>query len=239
MKIFSAIISVTFPYFLVFVLADKNYTIRRMCKFTFLPFVLSLCLPLLFSQTSVGETRSVITITLHDQQPERSYGELRYSDGETFRFRVGFGEKGLLPEGSRFRDGYSLLGKFRINGILSDTRFELAPSLLKSAPLPLIDLKPALWRNMSSIDFDNDGREMEYGIGFLGLEPLSSSDQPFGFHEYKRVLRWYSFALHGTNDESRIGKKTTGGCINLTKEDLLKLLSHVNVGNEVLIKAFQ
>ena len=66
---------------------------------------------------------------------------------------------------------------------------------------------------------------------------MPATDQPFRFNTYDGVFRWYSFAIHGTNDESRIGKAVTGGCINAGKFTMGVLLDTVELGDEVVISS--
>ena len=48
---------------------------------------------------------------------------LNRAGGVKMTFPVGYGREGWLAEGSRFRGGYSLLGRFKINAILAIDRF--------------------------------------------------------------------------------------------------------------------
>ena len=94
-----------------------------------------------------------------------------------------------------------------------------------------------MFRDMSSIDFKGDGRTAEYGIGYISLEPVPATPQPFSFNTYDGRFRWYSFAIHGTNDESRIGQPLTGGCINVERNTLEVLLDRAQLGDEILIQS--
>lgn len=152
-------------------------------------------------------------------------------------FAVGFGRNGVIEEGGRFQGGFSLLGTFRVNAILAPERFEMKPELVETSGKTEAYLREQLFSNMSSIDFDGDGKGGEYGAGFIGLEPLSETAQPFSFQAYKGVFRLYSYAIHGTQDEARIGKKITGGCINVGAADLQQLLARVKLGDLVVIRA--
>jgi lipoprotein-anchoring transpeptidase ErfK/SrfK len=49
------------------------------------------------------------------------------------------------------------------------------------------------------------------------------------------MFRWYSFAIHGTNDPSRVGQSVTGGCINVNGKAMDDLLDTVKLGDEVVI----
>lgn len=177
---------------------------------------------------------SDLTITLNTRDPGRSRGSWRRGKD----FQVGLGRDGYLPEGSAFVGGSSLLGEFSVNAVLSADRFEMIDNLVVQSGRTREWLKENLFRNMSSIDFDGDGRGGEYGEAFIGLEPMdSSATQPFHFGEYKGVFRWYSYAIHGTQDQSRIGKCVTGGCINVGQEPLRSLVEEVSLGDRVVIRS--
>lgn len=184
---------------------------------------------------------AAVHIVLDSVTPSASRGALVAGDGQTrFEFPAGMGRDGLLPAGSRFRPGHSLLGSFRINAILSPQRFEMDEELVARSGKPRAWLAAHLFANMNSIDFDGDGRAGEYGSAFLSLEPFPSTvSQPFSFQTYRGVFRWYSYAIHGAEDESRVGKAITGGCINLPRAALDQLLPLLRLGDTVKIRAAQ
>ena len=64
---------------------------------------------------------------------------------------------------------------------------------------------------------------------------MDSVNQPFAFNTYEGKFRWYSFAIHGSNNDERIGQKVTGGCVNVAEPALQALLSAVKLGDEVVI----
>ena len=177
-----------------------------------------------------------LTIELDADDPSKSEGFLPDANGN-LRFPVGYGRRGLACAGSWFQDGWTPLGRFRVNGILSDERFEMDPELIASSGRTEQELKSTLFRNMSSIDFKGDGLVGEYGIGYISLEPVPATPQPFSFNTYNGRFRWYSFAIHGSNDESRIGKTLTGGCINVDRNTLETLLERAQLGDEILIQS--
>lgn len=181
-----------------------------------------------------GGDREKIRIVLNALDPAKS----RLFRGENDRpgIEVGFGKEGYLPEGKAFQGGYSLLGEFEVNAILSRERFEMSDELIQESGKSREWLEEHLFSNMNAIDFDGDGEGGEYGEAFIGLAPLNSTaKQPFHFGEYKGVFRWYSYALHGTQDESRIGKCVTGGCINVVAESLSALASKIALGDLVCV----
>ena len=193
---------------------------------------------------SSAVTGSSVRIELCRDGQGTSRGSLFDADGATvFSFPVGYGRKGWLEAGSRFRDGFSLLGKFRINAILAPGRCEMTPQLLQRSGKDEEYLRERLFLNMDSIDFDADGRGGEYGGGYLSLEPMVGQRngktrqvvQPFAFCEFKGVFRWYSFAIHGTQDASRVGRASTGGCINVGEQTLESLLAILQLGDTVEI----
>ena len=177
-----------------------------------------------------------LTIELDADDPSKSEGVLSDANGN-LRFPVGYGRRGLACAGSWFQDGWTPLGRFRVNGILSDERFEMDPELIASSGRTEQELRSTLFRNMSSIDFKGDGLVGEYGIGYISLEPVPATPQPFSFNTYNGRFRWYSFAIHGSNDESRIGKALTGGCINVDRNTLETLLERAQLGDEILIQS--
>ncbi|MDF1862246.1 MAG: L,D-transpeptidase [Verrucomicrobiales bacterium] len=198
-------------------------------------FLASCAATLPVSGSLSGEEAIRVRIELNPDQPELSQGTLT---GDDSTFPVGLGKHGILPAGESFRGGYSLLGTFSINAILTAERFEMTEELIRQSGKSRDWLRENLFRNMSSIDFDGDGEGGEYGEAFLGLEPTNSkADQPFHFGEYKSVFRWYSYAIHGTQDESRIGKCVTGGCINAGRDELGSLAALLKLGDLVSITA--
>lgn len=185
------------------------------------------------SARSDSPTHLHVGLNAHDPSRSRAWFE---SDPDA-TFPVGHGKNGFLPAGSSFRGGSSLLGEFRINAILTNTRFEMEDALVARSGKSREWLAKNLFRNMSSIDFDGDGAGGEYGDAFLGLAPIGSdAAQPFHFGEYKGVYRWYSYAIHGTQDEARVGRRVTGGCLNLRREDLANLVARLSLGDPVTVK---
>ena len=157
--------------------------------------------------------------------------------GLNHAFHVGYGKYGIACEGSRFEEGVTPLGTFRVNAVLSDDIFEMEPELIEQSGRTRDNLKSTLFRNMSAIDFKGDGETGEYGNGYISLKPLTETEQPFKFNEYDGKFRWYSFAIHGTNDKSRVGKKITGGCINVDDASMASLLKSVKLGDEVVVSS--
>ncbi|MFT5470718.1 MAG: hypothetical protein ACI8UO_005849 [Verrucomicrobiales bacterium] len=185
---------------------------------------------------SNAEESTRVFIELDLDEPPKSSGSLVVENEETLQFSVGYGRRGVLDEGARFKGGYSLLGRFRVNAIFAADQFEMTPKLVESSGKSREFLSKELFANMSSIDFDGDGKGGEYGAGFIGLQPLTETEQPFSFEPYQGVFRWYSYAIHGTQNEARIGKKITGGCINVGAADLQQLLAKVKLGDIVEIQ---
>jgi hypothetical protein len=177
-----------------------------------------------------------IRIELDQKEPSRSYGILTRGQ-ERKVFKVGFGRNGITCDGSRFEEGYTPLGRFRVNGIFSHDRFEMEPTLIAQSGKSEAELRRTLFRNMNAIDFDGDGEAREYGSGYVSLTPVDSVKQPFAFNTYEGKFRWYSFAIHGSNNDQRVGQKVTGGCVNVAEAALQSLLSAVKLGDEVVISA--
>ena len=182
------------------------------------------------------QVRAPIRIQLDGSNPAASEGVLARAEGP-LRFTVGHGRHGIGCEGTTFEEGVTPLGTFQVNAILSNDRFEMDSSLVEQSGKSEEELRESLFTNMNSIDFKGDGETGEYGIGYISLAPVPATDQPFRFNTYDGVFRWYSFAIHGTNDESRIGKAVTGGCINAGKFTMGVLLETMELGDEVVISS--
>lgn len=184
-----------------------------------------------------AEDPAILKLNINLADSSQSLGTLVENHKPSLVFTLSSGRKGVLCEGARFRDGYSLLGRFRINAIFSDSRFEIDPKLEKLSGKPVEYLKSNLFKNMNSIDFDGDSKTAEYGAAYFGLEPIADTAQPFRFGDFNGTFRWYSFAIHGTNDPTRIGRAATGGCINLEAKTVLELHKHLKLGQLVEITA--
>jgi hypothetical protein len=183
-----------------------------------------------------GAITAPIRIALDLNDPAKSTGVL-IRGAERTVFKVGFGRNGVTCPGTRFEEGYTPLGRFRVNAILSKERFAMEPALIARSGKTEAQLRASLFNSMNAIDFSGDGESGEYGIGYISLEPLNSVQQPFGFNTYAGKFRWYSFAIHGSNNDARIGQKVTGGCVNVAQPVLRTLLGSVQVGDEVEINA--
>ncbi len=184
----------------------------------------------------VPDSKRLVRIQLDAENPPASKGILEAS-GEAQPFPVGFGRLGLACAGTSFQDGLTPLGRFRVNAILSESDFAMEPDLVEQSGKSEAELKTSLFRNMSDIDFKGDGQSGEYGIGYISLAPVPASEQPFQFNTYNGKFRWYSFAIHGTNDERRVGQSVTGGCINVNQDTLTTLLGTLQLGDEVVISS--
>ena len=182
------------------------------------------------------QIREPIRIQLNGSNPAASEGVLDRAEGP-LRFTVGHGRHGIGCEGTTFEEGVTPLGTFQVNAILSNDRFEMDPSMVEQSGKTEEELRETLFTNMNSIDFKGDGETGEYGIGYISLAPVPATEQPFRFNTYDGVFRWYSFAIHGTNDETRIGKAVTGGCINTGQLTMGVLLDTVELGDEVVISS--
>ena len=188
----------------------------------------------------------MLRIELDGADPNASFGLLDRPEGP-LRFSVGHGRHGIACAGTRFEEGVTPLGLFRVNAILSDDRFAMDPELVARSGKNEDELRRTLFRNMNSIDFKGDGETGEYGSGYISLEPVATPDpsgqerplpeQPFQFNTYDGTFRWYSFAIHGSNDPSRIGQAVTGGCINAGQFTMEVLLDRVKLGDLVEISS--
>jgi hypothetical protein len=192
------------------------------------------------SAQKASKQASVVTgpiqINLDLKDSSKSFGVVPLGE-ERKIFKVGYGKNGVTCAGSRFEEGYTPLGTFKVNAILSNDRFEMDPALIKQSGKTEAELKQMLFKSMNSIDFSGDGEIGEYGIGYVSLAPVNSVKQPFRFNTYDGKFRWYSFAIHGSNNDARIGQRITGGCVNVGAPILKVLLSSVKLGDEVIVNA--
>ena len=179
-----------------------------------------------------------IQIELNQVSPKKSEGTAQ-NEGDEMVFKVGYGKNGVGCIGSTFEEGVTPLGTFKVNAIMSKDRFEMDETLIKQSGKTNQYLSENLFNNMNSIDFKGDGETGEYGSGYISLTPIPSTPQPFSFNEYDGTYRWYSFAIHGTNDETRIGKRITGGCINMNNKEISKLIKNINLGDKVIVRSNQ
>ena len=177
-----------------------------------------------------------IQIELDLNDPSKSFGVLPLGNDRTI-FKVGYGRLGVTCAGTRFEEGYTPLGRFKVNAILSPTRFAMDPALIKQSGKGEAELKRTLFKTMNAIDFDGDHEVGEYGVGYISLAPVGGVKQPFRFDTYNGKFRWYSFAIHGSNNDKRIGQKVTGGCVNVAEPVLTTLLASVQLGDEVVVSA--
>jgi hypothetical protein len=186
------------------------------------------------SRISADDGGPVLRVVLNAESPAESHSY--FLEFPEKKRPVGLGRNGVLQPGETFKGGYSLLGDFRVNAILSAEVFEMSDRLVAMSGYSREWLAEHLLANMTSIDFDGDGKGGEYGDAFISLEPIENPEaQPFHFGEYKGVFRWYSYAIHGTQDESRIGKCVTGGCINVAKTPLSEMVQALNLGDLVRV----
>ena len=192
------------------------------------------------SAQKASKPASVVTgpiqINLDLKDSSKSFGVVPLGE-ERKIFKVGYGKNGVTCAGSRFEEGYTPLGTFKVNAILSNDRFEMDPALIKQSGKTEAELKQMLFKSMNTIDFSGDGEIGEYGIGYVSLAPVNSVKQPFRFNTYDGKFRWYSFAIHGSNNDARIGQRITGGCVNVGAPILKVLLSSVKLGDEVIVNA--
>lgn len=211
-------------------------TVLRALTFAAFAGIVTSCAGSGSAPSADGDAAEVIRIQLDGADPAASSGEGLNGVGPK-RFQVGFGRNGIACAGTRFEEGWTPLGTFRVNAILSADRFAMDPDLVKLSGKSEDYLRENLFRNMSAIDFKGDGETGEYGVGYVSLAPVPATPQPFRFNTYDGQFRWYSFAIHGTNDDSRVGQAVTGGCINVNQSVMAELLKTVQLGDEVVINS--
>lgn len=213
--------------------------LKHSARGALLPFATAAACPWLSGEERADSAhpRAHFSIRLDKADPSRSSGTLQVPGHLAFPpIPVGYGKHGIKAAGQSFAGGWSLAGKFKINAILTRDSFAMTDELIAESGRSREWLAEHLFANMSSIDFDGDGKAGEYGAAFIGLAPKSTAPQPFHFGKYRGVFRWYSYAIHGTQDPARIGKKITGGCINVGEKDLDLLAEHLSLGDRVTVE---
>ena len=121
-----------------------------------------------------------------------------------------------------------------MNAILTADRFEMDPVLIESSGKSEAELAQELFRDMNSIDFSGDGVSGEYGDGYISLEPFLNLISPLSSIHTLENFVGTVFAIHGTNDEKRIGQKS-GRLHQRQQMSLSMILSAVKMGDEVVI----
>ena len=212
--------------------------VAQMLMVTSSALMLSGCMQQPNTTKGSSQGEGPIKIELNQLSPQESQGTAP-NEGKGMVFEVGYGKNGVGCIGSTFEEGVTPLGTFKVNAIMSKDRFEMDESLIQQSGKTKSYLSENLFNNMNAIDFKGDGETGEYGSGYISLTPVPSTPQPFNFNEYDGTYRWYSFAIHGTNDETRIGKRVTGGCINMKNKQLNKLIKNINLGDEVIVTSNQ
>jgi hypothetical protein len=109
------------------------------------------------STTELPPVWEPIRIELDLNDPSRSFGVLTRGEERTV-FKVGFGRNGITCAGTRFEEGYTPLGRFRVNAILSNDQFVMEPALIAQSGKTEDELSTTLFRNMNAIDFNGDGK---------------------------------------------------------------------------------
>jgi len=182
---------------------------------------------------------------------DRQGRSLHVLDGEgreAWRSPVGIGAGGLGQKRS-MEDRITPTGDFLVDLVLYDdptwdavaeaTRARLAErdpdfAALLADPAGLARLRAT----MDQLDFDGDGQpDHAYGAAYLGLD---GGGGPTGPKLRRRGpdLYWYSIALHGTPDPTRIGQATSGGCVHLPEAVLRRLVTEriATVGTRVHVE---
>lgn len=155
---------------------------------------------------------------------------------------VGIG-RGGLGEKTTMSDLITPTGAFTVDLILTADGGSVAPEAVARfgddpgyAAL-LADL-PALFANMSRIDFDGDGSpDAAYGTAYIGLTSETAVTGPKLRRYRDGTAYWYSIALHGTPAPDNLGAARSGGCLHLSESLLAGLIADgtVTIGSPVVI----
>lgn len=164
------------------------------------------------------------------------------------KYPIGIGKGSLQKVKRSMSDNITPTGDFTVELVLSRKSHEnaVASSFQKryqSSPqyTRLVESKSGLaqlFKNMNSIDFNADGKpDNAYGTAYIGLTSKRVITGP-KMRMYGKTPYWYSIAIHGTPDPDRtIGRATSGGCVHLGEDGLMKLIGEkfVKVGTRVII----
>lgn len=177
----------------------------------------------------------------------------------TAQYPIGIGKGSIRRTKRSMSDNITPIGDFKVELILSknadfnaiDSSFQ---KKYRTTPtfLSLVNSKSGLeqlFKNMNSIDFNADGKpDNAYGAAYIGLTSRTAITGPNTartaitgpkLRKYGNVAYWYSIAIHGTpNPEKAIGQATSGGCVHLGEDALMKLIGEkfVKIGTRVTIK---
>jgi len=177
----------------------------------------------------------------------------------TVRYAIQKGEN-LRSIGKKFKTNGSMIA--RINGI-ENIHVVHAGQTIKIVPggnyTVIID------KSRFNLTMYRDGiyiKSYRVGIGKEGEETPTGETQittrqirppwtrigkpavKYGDPEYPLGERWMSFdkknfahyGIHGTDDDSTVGKKSSNGCVRLTNPDVIELYDLITIGTKVIIQ---
>ena len=182
-------------------------TVLRALTFAAFAGIVTSCAGSGSAPSAQGDSAEMIRIQLDGADPAASSGEGLNGVGPK-RFQVGFGRNGIACAGTRFEEGWTPLGTFRVNAILSADRFAMDPDLVKLSGKSEDYLRENLFRNMSAIDFKGDGETGEGETLRLSVPPSS----PF-LLQHIHGFPWYSFRIDKRTILAQLQR--SGGCINV------------------------
>lgn len=218
-------------------------------------FILLVCVALV--QASVpGKAATNETYSIRIERKSKRISVFDSSGKVVLRGPVGIGKGGLLGK-RNMADLVTPTGNFVVNIVLSNDQrqVKISPELRNkyksdkayadflNSPEGLV----RMFNNMSSLDFDGDGKgDTAYGAGYVGLALSPSAGSAVkrrassivgpGARVYQGKVSWYSIAIHGTpNPERALGKATSGGCVHVDAKNLKTLLDIVPLGTSVSI----
>lgn len=70
------------------------------------------------------------------------------------------------------------------------------------------------------------------GVTFPKAVP-PGPDNPLG--EYALRLSYWSYLIHGTNENDGVGRRSSSGCVRMFEKDIKQLFQHVKVGADVVV----
>lgn len=210
----------------------------------FLPYTLIFCLFILSSYARAG---NIDEYSLYIDRSGKELYVLKPDGSVLWKKPCGIGRGGLKQK-RNMADSVTPTGQFKIDIILYEKAdFNAVSDRIidkykqKKKYHGLVSNKEGLsklFRNMNRIDFNRDGKsDKAYGIAYIGLDSDNAITGPKLKPYHNGPQYWFSIALHGTPNESNVGKARSGGCVHVNKADLTRLIEEgiVKIGTKVTI----
>ena len=182
----------------------------------------------LFVASKIGKGDTLTSVSRRHQREKNilvSPGFLQAINRIGDPTKIQIGQKIWLPLGNP--SAVVTLSEFRLDYYLGDCLFaSFLVGTGRDDKTPVVDFK--VGKKLENPDWCLNGRMIPYG------DPRNElGERWIGFvHETHQ-----GYGIHGTNDESTIGKAVSRGCIRLKNQDVIELFRLIPVGTAVRIRA--